>query len=163
MPSTLEDFLAAIAVEKDRAQLARKAAAEARDALTNAQAEELRAESRIVALEAAARELVHGSPLHNPRKSASVNLRMDTQKHAGRPRGQKLQTKHVGAARIRKVDGSINAFALKHGEKPTTVYGWYATGSSARKIPERWAEKLTKPPYSIPRSAWINGISTDGE
>lgn len=165
----IADIRRAIADEKAAIDAAQAAVAEAREALERAERDEretvLRSESRILALETLAERFGEGhaeTPLHNPRKNASLNPRMDTEKHA-RPRGQRLKTKHVGAVRIRKVDGSINAFAVANKLPPTTVYGWFAKGESARQIPAKWADRLEKKPYEIPRSAWTNGILSDGE
>lgn len=74
-------------------------------------------------------------------------------------RGARLETKHPAALKIRKVDKSIARFADKNGLKDTTVRSWYATGVAAREIPRKYADLLAKPPYSIPLSAWRNGIS----
>jgi len=165
----LRDIEQAIADEKARIDAAHAAVAEAREALERAEKAQieatLKAEARIVALEAAAQlfiETHEESPLHKSTPNASVNLRMETQKYS-RPRGARPKTKHVGAARIRAVDGSVNAFAVKNGLRPTTVYGWCDSEHAPRKIPDAWAKKLRKPPYSIPLSAWTNGIDTDGE
>jgi hypothetical protein len=103
--------------------------------------------------------------LHNRHERATVNDTMDTQKHGTKARvpGQRLKTKAIAAVRIRAVDGSVNAFALKHKLPVTTVRSWYATEESARKIPKEWADKLSRKPYSIPTEAWPNGIADEGE
>jgi hypothetical protein len=74
-------------------------------------------------------------------------------------RGAPLETKHIGAKKMREVDGSIARFAAKHRVAATTVRSWYATGEAAREIPRRFAELLAKPPYSIAVTAWRNGVS----
>lgn len=73
-------------------------------------------------------------------------------------RGAKLGTKHPGAVAIRRVDGSVARFAAKNRLHATTVRSWYAKGEAAREIPRKWANALAKPPYSIPVTAWRNGI-----
>lgn len=172
---SLDDIRRAIDDEKAAIDAAHAAVAEAREALEQAQtalteaeraerAAIIRSETRIAALEMAAQSFDgdHGvdSPLHNPHGNASLKG-MHTA--AGIP-GVKLKSKNLAAVRIRAVDGSIGAFAKKHKfRSASTVYSWYAKGGAARKIPERWAAKLEKLPYSIPRSAWPNGIDTDGQ
>jgi hypothetical protein len=164
----LRDIEQAIADEKARIDAAHAAVAEAREALERAERAQieatLKAEARIVALEAAAQlfvEVHEGEALHNPRKDGNVNLRMHTEKHA-RPRGQRLKTKSSAAKRIREVDGSIGAFAAKHKVPASTVYGWYAA-EFGRKIPRDWADKLARKPYLIPLEDWPNGVASDGE
>lgn len=93
--------------------------------------------------------------LHNPHDSSKLIDTMDAETQV---RGARLETKHPAAVKIRKVDGSIGAFAAKRGLSPTTVRSWYATGEAAREIPRRWADLLAKKPYEIPLSVWRNGI-----
>lgn len=93
--------------------------------------------------------------LHNQHESAKL---IDTMNAIVQVRGQRLGTKHVGAVRMRRVDGSIARFAKKHGYRPTSVRSWYASGEAARKIPRFMADRLALPPYKIPTSAWVNGI-----
>jgi hypothetical protein len=95
------------------------------------------------------------SVLQNQHENARI---IDTMETDTAIRGARLGTKHVGAVRIRKVDGSVARFAAKHGLFATTVRSWYATGEAARKIPRKWAEKLADAPYKIPATAWRNGI-----
>jgi hypothetical protein len=94
--------------------------------------------------------------LHNPHRSSKIIDTMDAETAV---RGAPLETKHIGAKKMREVDGSIARFAAKHRVAATTVRSWYATGEAAREIPRRFAELLAKPPYSIAVTAWRNGVS----
>jgi hypothetical protein len=94
--------------------------------------------------------------LHNRHGDAKLIDTMDAETAA--TRGARLETKHPGAKKIREVDGSIARFAAKHRTHATTVRSWYATGEAAREIPKRFADLLSKPPYSIPPSVWRNGV-----
>ena len=93
--------------------------------------------------------------LQNQHDTARI---IDTMETDTAVRGARLGTKHVGAVRIRKVDGSVARFAAKHDLFATTVRSWYATGEAARRIPRRWVDLLAKSPYKVPESAWRNGI-----
>jgi hypothetical protein len=137
------------------------AAARARRERTAAQlhAEDIALERLIEAQQALISAVIEehrDTVLHNRHGRA---IEIDTMDTTTTTRGPKLETSHVGAKRIRKVDGSISAFARKHGLHRTTVRSWYATeGDAARRIPRKWANLLAKPPYEIPEIAWRNGI-----
>ncbi len=94
--------------------------------------------------------------LHNPHSSSKIIDTMDAETSV---RGARLGTKHPAALKIRKIDKSIARFADKHGLESTTVRSWYATGVAARKIPKKYVDILSKPPYSIPVTVWRNGVS----
>jgi hypothetical protein len=96
------------------------------------------------------------SVLQNQHSDARI---IDTMETNTAVRGARLGTKHVGATRIREVDGSVARFAAKHGLFATTVRSWYATGEAAREIPRKWADLLAKKPYLVPLASWKNGIS----
>ena len=129
--------------------------------LANAQArvERLRAELATALREVALFEeliaLHEKEALHARVDSSTV---IDTMNAILQVPGQRLGTKHPGALKMRRVDGSIAKFAKRHGYEPTTVRSWYATGKAAREIPRSMADKLSLPPYRIPLSAWVNGI-----
>lgn len=93
--------------------------------------------------------------LHNQHSSATT---IDTMNAVAQVPGQRLGTKHVGAVKMRKIDGSVAKFAAKHGYRSTTVRSWYASGDAARKIPRFMADRLSLAPYRIPTSSWVNGI-----
>jgi len=154
----LKDIEQAIRDEKARIDAAHAAVAEAREALERAEKAQiettLKAEARIVALEAAAQLFVEtheGTALHKRHESARVNDTMETTQQV---RGQKLKSRHPFAKKARELFGSVAACAAELGYEPTTVRSWYATGSAARDVPENVKKRLSKKPYEIPESAW---------
>jgi hypothetical protein len=114
------------------------------------------------------REALASDPLRNTHGPRKVIATMDTGSAPApapvgkfRARGTRLKSRHIGAVRIKAVDGSIGAFATKYKLKPQTVRSWYATGEAARRIPRSWQKHLSAAPYLIPESAWRNGVTDD--
>jgi hypothetical protein len=156
----LRDIEQAIADEKARIDAAHAAVAEAREALERAERAQieatLKAEARIVALEAAAAlfEQEHDSDLHTLRGSASnkhMHAAPETTKRMGRP----ITSKHPLAIWI-KANGGLDALAAKLKKPASTVRSWYAEPPYGRPCPPEMQAIFEKAPYNIPTRAWKN-------
>lgn len=93
---------------------------------------------------------------------------MDTTPIVSTPRGPRMKSKHPLPKRAKELGRSIPDIsreldsALRKHYPRTTIRSWYArAGDAAREIPRRVVTYFAAAPWSIPESAWRNGISED--
>jgi len=162
----LRDIEQAIADEKARIDAAHAAVAEAREALERAEKAQieatLRAEARIVALEAAA-QLFAEEGLHpkSVRTNIAPNMQPHTEPARRNRRGRPTVAKHpFPQALERHVPPlTLTAWAKKHRVEREVAKSWFASGDGGRRIPREMAEKI-EAELGVPATlaVWKNGI-----
>jgi hypothetical protein len=76
--------------------------------------------------------------------------------------GPKYATRHPLLAYVKQRKISVAKLAVELGVRETTLRSWYSVHQAVRrKIPRSMADRLSRPPYGIPPSAWANGIDDD--
>jgi hypothetical protein len=133
----------------------------ARREADRAAAKAAEAERKLQALLRAQQELIGALVEEHRVLSLRTNEETSTVKHMDAAISQKtkkigrpIESKHPFVRRAVELYGSVKAAANKLDVSPSTARSWYAEGEEARPIPELWAERLSKKPWNIPRTAW---------